>query len=337
MFAYVVRRLFIGVIMLVVMSIVTFFLFFASGVDEARYACGKSCTTAQIDETRVALGYNKPWPNLWWDFAKGVVEGRDYPADPKMRAQAPQNVVHCPVGCLGYSTFSTDTVNNVLKSAIPITFSIGLMAFLLWIISGVSFGVIAALKRGTIVDRLIVGSTLFFYAFPTFFVGSLLGLFISIRWHLLPNPSYVAFTDDPFQWLVSLILPGVTLALYYMAGYVRMTRAFVLESRGEDYMRTAQAKGLKPLTLVIKHNLRAALTPLMSMVGIDLAVLLGGAIITENVFNYPGLGLTATKAVVNFDLPMIVGIVLLLASFIIVANIVVDVLYAYVDPRVRLK
>lgn len=337
MFAYIVRRVVVGIVMLIAMSMLTFVLFFASGVDVARYACGKSCTQAQIAQTRVALGYQKPVPELWWDFAKGFVVGRDFPDDAAMRKAAPQNVVTCPPGCLGYSYFSTDTVGDLLKQAWPISFSIALVAFLMWIIGGVVFGVIAALKRGTLLDRSIVGVTLLFYAFPTFFIGYLLLFFPAIKWHIVPVPSWIPLTQDPWQWFVNLLLPGLTLALFYMAGYVRMTRAFVLESRGEDYMRTAVAKGVTPFWVVVKHNLRAALSPLLTMAGIDLAVLLGGAIITETVFNFPGLGLTALKAVQQFDLPTTLGIVLLLSAFVIVANIIVDVLYAVIDPRVRLK
>ena len=135
--------------------------------------------------------------------------------------------------------------------------------------------------------------------------------------------------------MAGLLLPSLTLALFYMAGYVRMTRAFVLESLGEDYLRTARAKGLAPRRVLVKHSMRAALTPLVTKAGLDLAGLIGGAIITETVFNYDGLGKLALTSAQNYDLPLTVGIVLLLAAFVIVANIVVDVLYAFIDPRVR--
>ncbi|MDQ6641317.1 MAG: ABC transporter permease [Actinomycetota bacterium] len=336
MFAFIVRRLFAGVIMLIVMSLVTYLLFFASPVDPARFACGKNCSPALREQTRKALGYNKPALVQWTDFLKGTVQGRKYPDDPALRAAAPQLVVDCPRPCLGYSVTATDTVNNEVKAALPISLSLAFMAFLMWILGGILFGVIAALRKGSYVDRGIVGVSLVFYAFPTFFVGLFLYKFLAIKWQLVPIPNYVSIADGgPFQWLLGLLLPGLTLALFYMAGYVRMTRAFVLESMGEDYLRTAQAKGLRRRKVLIKHSLRAALTPLVTMAGLDLAGLMGGAIITETVFNYAGLGKLAVDANATFDLPTIIGLVLLLAAFVIVANIVVDVLYAFIDPRVR--
>ena len=175
-----------------------------------------------------------------------------------------------------------------------------------------------------------------FFAFPTFFVGLFLYNFIAIKWQLVPVPSYTRIADGGvFEWAQQLFLPGLTLALFYMAGYVRMTRAFVLESFGEDYVRTAKAKGLPQRVVVFKHALRAALTPLVTMAGLDVAGVMGGAIITESVFNYPGLGKLAVSATAEKDLPITVGIVLVFAALVIVANIIVDVLYAVIDPRVR--
>jgi peptide/nickel transport system permease protein len=335
-FAYIVRRLVSGLILLVVMSLVTFLLFFASPINPARFACGKNCSPALQKQTSKALGYDKPVLVQWTDFLKGIFEGRDYPADPALKKSAPETIAHCPAPCLGYSKLQNDTVTSLVKTALPVSLSLALVAFIIWISGGVIFGVIAALKKGTIIDRGIVGISLIFFAFPTFFTGLFLYQFIAIQWKLVPIPNYVRIADGGVgQWLIGLLLPGVTLALFYMAGYVRMTRAFVLESMGEDYLRTANAKGLAPRRVLIKHSMRAALTPLVTMAGLDLAGLMGGAIITENVFNYGGLGKLAVTAAQNFDLPLTVGIVLLLAAFVILANIVVDVLYAFIDPRVR--
>ena len=214
--------------------------------------------------------------------------------------------------------------------------SLAIAAFILWMIGGVLFGVIAALRKGTILDRSIVGIALIFFAFPTFFIGLLLIKFVAIKWQIVPVPVYTSIADGGVGlWLQGLFLPALTLALFFMAGYVRMTRAFVLESMSEDYVRTARAKGLEPRKVVVKHSLRAALTPLVTMAGLDFAGLMGGAIITESVFNYQGLGQLAFRAAIGLDLPTTVGIVLLLAGFVIAANIIVDLLYAVIDPRVR--
>lgn len=336
MFAFIVRRVIVGVVMLIVMSLVTYMLFFASPVDPTRFACGKNCSAALREQTRKSLGYDKPALTQWANFMKGTVQGRTYPLDPALRAASPAQVTKCPAPCLGYSVTATETVNQEVKDALPISLSLAFAAFIMWMLGGIVFGVIAALKKGSFMDRGIVGISLLFYAFPTFFVGLFLYKFLAIKWQVVPIPQYVSIADGgPATWLVGLLLPGLTLALFFMAGYVRMTRAFVLESMGEDYLRTAQAKGLTRRKVLVKHSLRAALTPLVTMAGLDLAGLMGGAIITETVFNYPGLGKLAVDANASYDLPTIIGLVLLLAAFVITANIVVDVLYAFIDPRVR--
>jgi peptide/nickel transport system permease protein len=337
MFAYTVRRLFAGVIMLVAMSMMTFLLFFASPVDPAQFACGKNCSLEQRAQVRKGLGYDKPVWEQWTNFAVGVVKGRDYPEDPSLRKAAPYLVSHCAAPCLGYSKVNVDTVTHLFKTRIPVSFSLAMMAFVLWIVGGIGLGVIAALTKGSVIDRGLVGISLVFYAFPTFFVGLFLLKFLAIKWGVFPVPNYVSIADGGVSsWLTNLVLPGLTLALFYMAGYVRMSRAFVLESMGEDYLRTAKSKGLAPRRILFKHTMRAALTPLVTMAGLDLAGLLGGAIITERVFNYNGLGKLAVDSITTYDLPTIVGLVLLLGSFVIVANIVVDILYAFIDPRVRI-
>ncbi|MDF1605596.1 ABC transporter permease [Nocardioides sp. YIM 152315] len=336
MYAYVVRRLFVGVIMLIAMSLVTFVLFFASPIDPARYACGKNCSPELREQTRNALGYDKPVIVQWTDFLKGIVQGRDYPDDPELRAAAPELVTHCPAPCFGYSVVNTKTVNEEIKEAFPVSLSISVAAVVLWLFFGVLLGVMAAIRRGTIVDRGIVAAALVLYAFPSFFIGLFLLKFIAIKWELVDVPVYTTIAEGGIGgWLSSLLLPAVTLAMLYMAGYVRMTRAFVLESMTEDYVRTARAKGLRQNKVLVKHTMRAALTPLVTLIGLDFAGLMGGAIITETVFNYNGLGKLAYDANTTNDLPTIIGLVLLLGTFVILANIIVDMLYAVIDPRVR--
>jgi peptide/nickel transport system permease protein len=335
-FAYIVRRVFAGLILMLVMSLVTFILFFAGPIDPAKYACGKNCSPALQLQTKKALGYDQPVIVQWGQFVKGIFVGRDYPNDPKLKKTAPETIAHCPAPCLGYSRFQNATVTSLIKDALPVSLSLAMVAFIMWIIGGVFFGVICALRKGTVVDRGIVGVSLVLFAFPTFFTGLFLYEFVAIKWQITPIPQYSPIAEGGvWPWFEGLLLPGLTLAIFFMAGYIRMTRAFVLESMGEDYLRTANAKGLAPRRVLVKHSLRAALTPLVTMAGIDLAGLMGGAIITEQVFNYPGLGKLAVSAAQQYDLALTVGIVLLLAGFVIAANIIVDVLYAFIDPRVR--
>ena len=337
MFAYIVRRVVAGIIMLIVMTLVTFLLFFASPVDAAQFSCGKNCTPALREETRKALGYDDPTLVQWAHFMKGVAVGREYPDDAELRAAAPELVVKCDAPCFGYSKYNSKTVNELMGAALPVSLSLAITALIMWITGGVVLGVIAALRKGTIIDRGLVGLALIAYAFPTFFVGLFLYKFVAIKWKIVPSPQYSPIADGGvWTWVVGLLLPGLTLALFFMAGYVRMTRAFVLESMSEDYIRTAKAKGLKPRKVLFKHTMRAALTPLVTMAGLDFAGLMGGAVITETVFNYPGLGKLLVDANRAFDLPTIIGLVVLLAAFVIVANIIVDLLYAVIDPRVRL-
>jgi peptide/nickel transport system permease protein len=333
--AYVVRRTVIGVVLLFVMSFVTFALFFA-GPDPARFTCGKNCTPELIEQNRRALGYDKPWPVAWADFVKGIAVGRDYPDDPALAATNPELIVRCDAPCLGYSRMVSEQVWTTIKQKAPVSISVAVAAFVMWMIIGVGGGVIAALRKGSIIDRGLVGLSLVLYAFPTFFIGLILYQFVALKWGLVPPPAYVPMADGFGLWLQGLFLPGLTLAVFYAAGYVRLTRAYVLESLGEDYLRTARAKGLSKGRILAKHTMRAALTPIVTIAGIDLAGLLGGALITETVFNYDGLGKLAWQSATVFDLPMTVGIVILLASFIIVANIIVDCLYAVIDPRVKL-
>ena len=336
MFAYSIRRTISGVLLLIVMSMVTFVLFYASSTTPERYACGAKCTPAQLEQTKKALGYDQPIYEQWAKFAKGFVNGREFPDDPALRAAAPEQVTECPRGCLGYSNGYGKTVNSLLADKLPVSVSLAISAFVLWITGGVLFGITAALFKGRLLDRSIVGLSLVAFAFPTFFIGLLLLKFVAIRWGIVDLPVYTPLTENPWAWATGLTLPAITLALVYMAGYVRMTRAFVLETMTEDYIRTARAKGLRRRTVIGKHTLRAVLTPLVTLSGLDLAGLLGGAIITEKVFNFNGVGKMSVDAIQRFDLPLVVGIVLLVASFVIVANIIVDLLYAVIDPRVRL-
>ncbi|MFT4082301.1 MAG: ABC transporter permease [Nocardioides sp.] len=336
MVAYIIRRSIIGVIMLLVMSFVTYIFFFASPVDPAQFACGKNCSPELREQARKSLGYDQPVVVQWGQFLKGVVVGRDFPVDEELREKNPDQVTHCSAPCFGFSVYKQETVNHEIKEAAPVSISLGIAAVLIWLIVGVLLGVIAAIFKGTLIDRGVVGLSLFLYAFPTFFIGTLLLTFVCIQWHLYPVPSYTSIAEGGVgQWAVNLLMPAITLAVFYMAGYVRMTRAFVLESMGEDYIRTARAKGLPKSKVLFKHGLRAALTPLVTMAGLDIAAVLGGAIITESLFNYDGLGKLAVDSSADFDLPTIIGLVLLLGAFVIIANIIVDVLYAVIDPRVR--
>lgn len=326
-----------GLLLILALTFFTYVLFFAVPSDPAKQACGKNCNEEQIEQTRIALGYDKPWVNQWTDFLAGVVQGRQYPADEELRANNPNLVTDCEAPCMGFSFVNQQTVNTIIGNALPITASIALVAVVMWVTGGVLFGILAAMTKGSFLDRGLVGLTLIAYAFPSFFIGKFLITYVAIKWQLVDYPVYKTIADGGFfGWLTALFLPALTLALLYLAGYVRITRSYVLESLNEDYIRTAKAKGVKRRVLITKHALRAALTPLVTMVGLDFAGLMAGALITENIFAYNGLGVIAFQAYTADDLPTMVGLVILTGAFVIVANVIVDILYAVIDPRVRL-
>lgn len=336
MWAYIVRRCAVGLGLLLALTLVTFILFFAAPIDAARIACGKNCSQDQIKQAEKALGYDEPLHVQWVEFSKGLVVGRQFPADEELRIAAPETVTDCAAPCLGYSHLNSTTVNELVVEAAPVSVSLAIVALVMWLIGGVLFGVLAAIFKGSLIDRGIVGLTLVAYAFPSFFIGVFFLKYFSVKWQIFPYPQYVPIAEGGvYEWLVNLLMPSFTLALIFMAAYVRMTRAFVLESMGEDYIRTARAKGLRKRAVLFRHGLRAALTPLVTMTGLDFATLLGGAIITESVFGFEGLGLLTVQANNAFDLPTIVGVVLVAGAFVILANIIVDISYAFIDPRVR--
>jgi peptide/nickel transport system permease protein len=337
MFFYIVRRLISVVVMLIVISLTTFLIFFASPIDPATLTCAKNCTPAVIEGNRVKMGFNDPVPVQYLKFIKGLFVGRDYPDNPEIKAKTPQLVTHCDAPSLGYSTVKTKCVTDIVKEALPITASIAMAAFVIWIFTGVLFGIIAALNRGRWPDRLLVGLALIGYSVPSFFIGVLLLTFVSIKWQLWPLPAYTPLTENPALWAQGLFLPALALAAVFGASYVRLTRAYMLETMSEDYIRTARAKGVKETTVIRRHGLRAALTPIVTAAGLDLGGLLGGAIVTEQVFNFPGLGWNSIQAIQNTDLPVIVAVVVVASFFIVIMNLVVDVLYGVIDPRVRLS
>ena len=335
MLAYTIRRLLAAVVMLVIMSMVTFAIFYASPTDPARISCGKNCTPEQIAQVRKALGFDQPIYVQYGRFVRGLVKERDFPENKAIREAAPQLVTKCAAPCLGYSQIKTSKVGDLLKQRLPVSVSVALFAFVLWIFFGVLGGIIAALFKGRWPDRLLVGVSLIGYSFPTFFIGLTLYYYVALKWQLVPIPEYISPISDPVGFVRGAILPAVTLASIFIAGYVRLTRAYMIEAMGEDYLRTARAKGLPERTVIFKHTLRAALTPITTIAGLDLGGLLAGAAITEYVFGFNGVGKLAVDSATQSDLPTNLGIVLVAATFIIVANVLVDVLYAVIDPRVK--
>ncbi len=316
------------IMLLFLLTLAVFFLFTLLPGDPARLTCGKACTPQIIEANRHRLGLDEPILIQYWKFVSGLFVGRVFSPD------SPQPII-CNAPCLGYSFNHREQVLTLIMRALPVTFWLASGGFLLWLTTGISAGIYAALRRGRWQDRSVMGVALVGYSLPSFFIGLVLIFFVILKWHWLPFPSWVSPFEDPVRFVQTMALPWIVIAVLYAAFYMRLTRNQVLEVFGDDYIRTARAKGLPERTVVIKHALRAGLTPIVTAAGLDLAGLLGGAIITESIFSLPGMGSLAIGSVLNADLPLITGITLMTATFIIFANLVVDLLYGVLDPRVR--
>ncbi|MFM1826232.1 MAG: hypothetical protein RLZZ37_867 [Actinomycetota bacterium] len=326
---FIVRRLAFMIVLLFVVSITTFFLFSVLPVDPASLSCGQHCTPEKIEANRIRLGYDQPILTQYFTYMKGIFFGRTYGEG----AQA----FSCPAPSLGYSFYRGQCVTSMIANALPATISLTLGAAFIWLIMGISLGVISAVKKGKALDRISTGFAIFGLSMPTFFIGLLL-IYIFIIWlPIFPFPSYVSIFDDPVSWYQTMFLPWLTVAIVSAALYTRLTRDGMLETMSEDYVRLAISKGLSRKRVLFKYVLRGAITPIVTIAGLDIAVLLGGAIITESVFGLPGMGRLAFNSVSDSDLPVIAGITLITAFIVVVANAIVDILYAVLDPRVRLE
>jgi peptide/nickel transport system permease protein len=316
---YIARRLVWTLLVVVIVLLITYAVFFLlpDGDVATRFA-GKAPTPQLLHEIRVRLGLNKPWPLQFVYFVKHFFTGDAYgwPG-------------------LGYSFGGGVSVLSEITQRAPRTLCLIAGASVIWLTTGVAIGVISAIKRRTIVDRAAMGFALVGISAPVFWLG-LMALWIVWRTlHLTGGTGYTPISQGVGAWAGHLILPWTVLALLYAAFYARMTRNNLLETMGEDYIRTARAKGLSERRVILKHGLRSSLTPIVTMFGLDIALLVGGAIITESVFNIQGLGWLAIQSALNQDLPTLVGVVMLTATAVAVMNLVVDILYAFIDPRVR--
>ncbi|MFJ8149437.1 ABC transporter permease [Streptomyces sp. NPDC096048] len=331
MLAYLIRRLFAAAVMLVVIILVVFGIFFLvpkwAGVDVALSFVGKQADPAAVEGVRQKLGLSDPVFVQAWEFFKGIFAGRTYAAG--------GDVTHCSAPCFGYSFRTEQSVWPVLTERFPVTLALALGAAVLWLIFGLAAGVLSALKRGTLWDRGAMVVALAGVSLPIYFTGLLsLAIFsYGLGWI---SGEFVPLEESLTGWLGGMILPWVTLAFLYAAMYARITRATMMEILGEDYIRTARAKGLREQVVIRKHAMRSTLTPLLTMLGMDLGALMGGAILTETTFSLPGLGQKVLDAIQNQDLPFILGVVLITSLAVLIANLVVDILYAVIDPRVRL-
>ena len=318
---FLLRRTLQGLFVLWLMTVTVFLIFFVGPGPSsvARVLAGRQATPAQVAEVAHRLLLDRPVYVQYGHFVWLLLHGN-----------------------LGYDYYHDQSVNSVLAAAFPITLSLVIGSAILWLAMGLASGIVSAVRTRSLWDRTFTTLALVFYSMPTFVLGLLLilGLYYEFTIHhinIFPAPGvWVPFTQNPLKWAQTLILPWLTLALVSAATYTRLTRGSMIDVSGEDFIRTARSKGMSERRLIFRHNLRASLTPVVTQFGLDVGTLIGGAIITETVFGLPGLGYTAVNAIEEQDLPVVIGVVIIASAGVIIANLLVDVLYAVLDPRVRL-
>jgi peptide/nickel transport system permease protein len=316
---FLIRRVLTGLVVLWAVSLAAFLMFFARPVDTvARELAGHAATAQTFALINKQLGLSQPIIVQYWQFLDRLVHGN-----------------------FGYSFADGEPVNTILAQDLPRTASVVIGGVLLWLAGGLAAGLLSATRARTLFDRVATLGVLTGLSMPTFVVGQLLLLVVFLQLskagYTWIAPGWVSPATSVSGWLGHMILPWITLATVQAAVYTRLARGSLLDALGEDYVRTARAKGLSERRVVLRHAARAALTPVVSQLGIDIGTLLGGVVVTETVFDIQGLGQDSVNAIVNDNLPVILAFVIVAALFVVVANIITDLLYAALDPRVRAR
>ncbi|MCD2464574.1 MULTISPECIES: ABC transporter permease [unclassified Streptomyces] len=325
---FVLKRLAGAVLVLLALSVLVYALFYLAPGDPARLACGERCNPQQIAQVREQLGLNDSMAVQYLHFLQGVLTGRDYSTG--------TSLVHCDAPCLGLSYQSDQQVTRLILERLPATASLVVGALAVWLVVGVGTGLLSALRRGGPTERILTLLTLAGSGTPVFILGLLLLMAVCAYLQWLPFPSYVPFGENPEQWGWNLLLPWLTLGLFESAKYARLTRSATLETLAEDHIRTFRAYGVGERSVVTRHALRGAVPPVIAISAVDLGSMFGGAVLTESLFGIPGLGKTLIDGVKAIDLPVVVGVVMVTGTFVVLANVLADLLYAAADRRVVL-
>jgi len=316
---FLIRRILTGIIVLWAVATATFFLFFFRPVEiVARQIAGRAATPQVISEVIRNLGLDQPILVQYWHFLSGILHGN-----------------------LGYSYYNGEAVKTIIAQDLPITASVVVGGVVLWLVGGLSVGILSATRPRSMFDRVSTVGVLAGLSLPTFVLGELLiiGVFVPLNQNGISwiQTGYAPLSEGLIPWMGHMILPWITLATVQAAVYTRLSRGSLMDTLGEDYIRTARAKGLSERRVVYRHGVRAALTPVVSQLGIDVGALLGGVIVVEQVFGLSGLGQDSVQAIATGNLPVVIGFVLVASAFVVAANIVVDAAYALLDPRVRIS
>ncbi|HEY2316737.1 MAG TPA: ABC transporter permease [Solirubrobacteraceae bacterium] len=310
---FIVRRLLTMIAVLFAISLVTFAIFEAIPSDPAVRLAGRHATPQQIQQISEKYGFNKPFYVQYLRTMKNIFTGQ------------------------AYSYTQGFSVTDEIKAGLPATVSLALGAGVLWLLTSIFVGTLAAVRAGRYTDRMLTVLSMAGVSFPPFFLGAVLIYFLGYQAHIFPLGGYVKLTSDPWQWLTHMILPWFTLSVLFVGFYSRVLRSTILDTVNEDYVRTAHAKGLSDNQVLMRHTLRNSLIPIISLWGLDLAqVIGGGAILTESVFNLHGIGQLAAQSIAGLDIIVILVIVMFTAFAVVILQAVIDVVYALLDPRIRL-
>jgi peptide/nickel transport system permease protein len=323
---FVLRRLFATVLVMLALSLAVYLIFYAIPSDPARLGCGKPCTPDRLEQARHFMQLDQSTLQQYLSFLKGIVAGRTFGDG--------TGAIQCNAPCFGYSFPLARPVTTLIIDRLPITASIAIGAAVVWLVLGISLGTGAALRRGKLFDRLAVGFALVGVSTPSFLFGLLAILVFGFWLNMVPVNGFVPFSESPLDWAWHLVLPWLVLAALYSSSYIRLTRAQMLEELNLDHITTARAKGARERRVVVVHGLRGVLVPIVTIFGLDLGGLLGGAILTEKVFSMQGLGELLISGVAQLDVAVVVGVTLFSAFLVIMANLVVDVVHGVLDPRV---
>ncbi|MEU6087927.1 ABC transporter permease [Streptomyces sp. NPDC047085] len=325
---FLLRRALGAAVTLLAISVLVYVVFYATPGDVAQITCGPRCSPEQVHQVAAQLKLGDPLYLRYWHFLEGLLAGQDYSTGTA--------VAHCPAPCLGLSYQSDQQVLDIILTKLPVSLSLVAGAMVLWLVLGVGTGVLSAWRRGRLTERVLTVLTLAGWATPVFVLGLILMIVVCGELQLLPFPEYVNLADDPEQWAWNLLLPWLSLALIEAAAFARLTRTAVLETLAEDHIRTFRAYGLSERAIVGRHALRGALAPVIALNANNVGSAIGGAVLTETLFGLPGIGQELVHAVKVVDLPVVVGMVLVVGFFVVIANAVADVLYAVADRRVVL-
>ena len=312
---------------LLVALVATFVLFFAGPADPAQAMCGElRCTPQKLKDITHSLRLDRPVPEQFVEYFKGLFVGREITQS--------GSATNCSAPCLGYSFRTQQEVKGAILSKFPSTATLAVLAMGVFLTVGISTGVLAARRRGSSLDRFVVGFSQVFGAIPYYILALLFALYFTVLFQILPRA--VGLNAGIGPWFVGMIAPAIVLGLYTSTSYVRYTRASMVDTLAQDYVRTARSKGISETRVVYRHALRAAISPVVTILGLDMAALLSGTLITEQIFGVDGVGRLAIQSVFNDDLPIIMGTVMIGCFLVVTMNLVVDIAYSFVDPRVRL-